>query len=107
MPTNRSESIVLFVDVLGFADLVMSLDSAAAPIESAGCMAMSKEVLRQYCDAWNNDPLTRTFIGFHRLLDLQIESMIEADPEAVVFSDSAYVSFRDAFFATWFASRFM
>jgi hypothetical protein len=54
------------------------------------------------------DPLTRTFAAFHRTLDVRVSELVNCDPlQSSVFSDSAFVIFRDLNTAICFAQDFM
>jgi hypothetical protein len=69
---------------------------------------MSRDELQESFQEWGDDPLTRTFNGFHRLLDLQLSECMKADPvQSIVFSDSAFVAFNDGGVASYFAGRLM
>jgi len=69
---------------------------------------MSKAQLRESLEDGRTDPLTRTFAAFHRTLDLRISELVNADPlQSIVFSDSAFVVFRDQNSAIYFAQAFM
>lgn len=108
MHTGRMEPIVVFADILGFANLVLDLEPKISHIDYAYYSATSVETLFEEFGGRTEDPLTSAFVCFHRLLDLQIERLMRADPiDSVVFSDAAYVSFRDPGVATEFAVRLM
>jgi hypothetical protein len=106
--SGRTEPIVVFADILGFADLVLELESRIGVIDYAYYSATGIEKLHEELGGTTEDPLTSAFICFHRLLDLHIEHLMRADPiESVVFSDAAYVAFRDPGTASEFAVRLM
>lgn len=108
MHSGRTEPIVVFADILGFADLVLDLEPRIGVIDYAYYSATGVEKLHEEFGGGSEDPLTTAFICFHRLLDLHIETLMRADPiESVVFSDAAYVAFRDPSIASEFAVRLM
>jgi len=54
------------------------------------------------------DLLTQRFAAFHRALDIRISELVNADPlQSIVFSDSAFVIFRDLNTAIYFAQALM
>lgn len=108
MNSARAEPIVVFADILGFADLVLDLEPRIGVIDYAYYSATGIEKLHEELGRRTEDPLTSAFVCFHRLLDLNIENLMRADPiESVVFSDAAYVAFRDPGIASEFAVRLM
>lgn len=108
MNSGRAEPIVVFADILGFADLVLDLEPRIGVIDYAYYSATGIEKLHEELGGRTEDPLTSAFVCFHRLLDLQIETLMRSDPiESVVFSDAAYVAFRDPSIASEFAVRLM
>ena len=108
MNSPRTEPVVVFADILGFADLVLELEPRVGIIDYAYYSATGIEELHEELGGRTEDPLTSAFVCFHRLLDLHIETLMRADPiESVVFSDAAYVAFRDPGVASEFAVRLM
>ncbi len=69
---------------------------------------MSRPQLRASIEENKPDALTRTFAAFHTTLDLRVSELVNVDPlQTIVFSDSAFVVFRDLNTATYFAQAFM
>lgn len=102
------DPIVVFADMLGFAELVLDLDPRIRIIDYAYYSATGIDELHEELGNRREDPLTSAFVSFQRLLDLHIERLMRADPiESVVFSDSAYVAFRDPGVASMFATDLM
>jgi hypothetical protein len=87
----------------------MSMEGAIGLLDGFYYSAMSMAQLRQsFAEEPVPDPLTRTFAAFHRTLDIRISELINADPlQSIVFSDSAFVVFRDLNTAIYFAQSFM
>ena len=105
----NAQPTIVFVDILGFSDLVMATPEHADALDGFFYANMSKEQLREsLMGERSEDPLTRTFAAFHRLLDIRVTELMNADPlQTVVFSDSAFVVFRDLNCAMYFAQSFM
>lgn len=104
-----AERTVVFVDILGFSAIVMASQPGADALDGFRYADTPKPELRESLLGQHpEDPLTRTFAAFHRLLDIQVNKFMNGDPlQSVVFSDSAFVAFRDANCATWFAQALM
>jgi hypothetical protein len=104
-----NEPTVVFADILGFSALVMGSPEHGDALDGFYYADMSKEQLREaFMGERREDPLTRTFAAFHRLLDIRVTELMRADPlQTVVFSDSAFVVFRDLNCAMYFAQAFM
>jgi hypothetical protein len=107
--TVKEQATVVYTDILGFSDLVMSMSGAIGLLDGFHYAAMSRAQLRQsFAEKPIPDPLTRTFAAFHRTLDIRISELVNADPiQSIVFSDSAFVVFRDLNTAIYFAQAFM
>ena len=91
------QATVVYTDILGFSDLVMSMPGVIGLLDGFYYSTMSRAQLRaSFEEAPAPDPLTRTFAAFHRTLDLRISELLNADPlQSIVFSDSAFLVFRD------------
>jgi hypothetical protein len=107
--TVSEQATVVYTDILGFSDLVMSMPGAIDLLDGFYYAAMSRAQLQQsFAQEPIPDPLTRTFAAFHRTLDIRVSELVNADPlQSVVFSDSAFVVFRDLNTAIYFAQAFM
>jgi hypothetical protein len=105
----NGESTVVYADILGFSHLVMSMGDAIGLLDGFYYATMSLRQLREsFAEEPLPDPLTRTFAAFHRALDIRISEAMNADPlQSIVFSDSAFVVFRDTNTAMGFAQEFM
>jgi len=103
------EPTVVFVDILGFSDLVMATPDHADALDGFFYANMSKVQLRDSLMGERpEDALTRIFAAFHRMLDIRVTELMNADPlQSIVFSDSAFVVFRDLNCAVYFAQAFM
>jgi hypothetical protein len=103
------QATVVYADILGFSHLVMSMSGAIDLLDGFYYSAMSLAQLRQsFAEEPIPDPLTRTFAAFHRALDIRVTELVNADPlQSIVFSDSAFVVFRDLNTAIGFAQVFM
>ncbi len=100
---------MVYTDVLGFSNLVMSMENYIDTLDGFEYATMSIAQLRE---SFENDPipnpLAQTFGAFHRTLDIHISKALNADPlQSIVFSDSAFVVFRDLNTAMWFAQSCM
>jgi hypothetical protein len=100
---------VVFVDILGFSDLVMATPEHGDALDGFFYANMSKGQLRESLMGDRpEDPLTRIFAAFHRMLDIRVTELMNADPlQTIVFSDSAFVVFKDLNCALYFAQAFM
>ncbi len=87
----------------------MSMQGAISQLDGFYYASMSLSQLREsFAEEPIPDPLTRTFAAFHRALDIRISELVNCDPvQSVVFSDSAFVIFRDLNTAIGFAQYFM
>ena len=105
----KEQATVVYADILGFSRLVMSMEGAIGLLDGFYYSAMSLAQLKQsFAEEPVPDPLTRTFAAFHRALDIRISELVNADPlQSIVFSDSAFVVFRDLNTALYFAQSFM
>jgi hypothetical protein len=105
----NEQATVVYADILGFSNLVMSLPGAIGMLDGFYYSSMSLAQLREsFAQEPIPDPLTRTFAAFHRTLDIRISELVNCDPvQSVVFSDSAFVVFRDLNTAICFAQDFM
>lgn len=105
----NEQATVVYADILGFSNLVMSLPGAIGLLDGFYYSSMSLAHLREsFAQEPIPDPLTRTFAAFHRTLDIRISELVNCDPvQSVVFSDSAFVVFRDLNTAICFAQDFM
>jgi hypothetical protein len=104
----REQATVVYADILGFSYLVMSMPSSIDMLDGFYHSTMSREQLRESIGRPGADPLERTFAAFHRTLDLRVSELVNADPlQSIVFSDSAFVVFRDLNTAMYFAQAFM
>jgi len=80
----------VYADILGFSDLVMSMENHIDMLDGFYHSAMSRAELRKSFEEWSPDPLTRTFAAFHRTLDLRVSELVNVDPlQSIVFSDPA------------------
>lgn len=61
MKSGRTEPIVVFADILGFADLVLDLDPRIGVIDYAYYSATGIESLHEELGARTEDPLTTAF----------------------------------------------
>jgi hypothetical protein len=107
--TVSEQATVVYADILGFSNLVRSVPGAIDLLDGFYYAAMSRAQLRQsFAEEPIPDPLTRTFAAFHRTLDIRVSELVNADPlQSIVFSDSAFVVFRDLNTAIYFAQAFM
>jgi hypothetical protein len=105
----NEEPTVVYADILGFSDLVMAMPGAVRLLDGFYYANMSLSQMRQsFTEEPVPDPLTRTFAAFHRALDIRVSELMNADPlQSIVFSDSAFVVFRDLNTALYFAQAFM
>jgi hypothetical protein len=105
----NQQPTVVFADILGFSDLVMAAPEHGDALDGFFYANMSKGELREsLLGERHEDPLTRIFAAFHRMLDIRLTELMNADPlQSVVFSDSAFVAFRDLNCAMYFAQAFM
>ena len=104
----HTQVTAVYADILGFAQLVTSHNSLIDSLDGFSHSASSEAELREELAEWNEDPLTRTFTAFHRTLGLQLNVLVNADPlQSIVFSDSAFVAFRDNNTALYFAQHWM
>jgi hypothetical protein len=105
----NEQATVVFADILGFSDLVMSKQGVIGTLDGFYYSAMSLAQLREsFTEDKYLDPLTRTFAAFHRTLDIRISELVNCDPvQSVIFSDSAFVIFRDLNTAMGFSQSFM
>lgn len=85
----RFDVDVLFVDVLGFAQLALRHESALGP--------------------WveRPTPLQTVFTRFHEVIKSNIPALEQNEAQAVVFSDSAFICFSDSSDADECAKRLM
>ena len=93
----NEQATVVYADILGFSALVMSMEGSIGMLDGFYYSSMSLAQLREsLAEEPIPDPLTRTFAAFHRVLDIRISELVNCDPvQSVVFSDSAFVIFRD------------
>ncbi|MFZ1145662.1 MAG: hypothetical protein ACLQPN_17530 [Bryobacteraceae bacterium] len=104
----REQATVVYADILGFSDLVMSMPESIDGLDGFYYSTMSRAELRKSIKEERLDRLTRTFVAFHRTLDLGVSKLVSVDPlQSIVFSDSAFVVFRDLNTAMYFAQVFM
>jgi len=105
----NEQATVVFADILGFSDLVMSTQGAIGTLDGFYYSTKSLAQLREsFTEDRYLDPLTRTFAAFHRILDICISELVNCDPvQSVIFSDSAFVIFRDLSTAMGFSQFFM
>lgn len=105
----KQQATVVYADILGFSDLVMSMSGAIGLLDGFYYSTMSLAQLREsFAEPPIPDPLTQTFAAFHRALDIHISDLVNVDPlQSIVFSDSAFVVFRDLNTAIYFAQVFM
>jgi hypothetical protein len=105
----KQQATVVYADILGFSDLVMSMSSSIDLLDGFYYSAMSLAQLRaSFTEEPVPDALTRTFAAFHRALEIRVSELVNADPlHSIVFSDSAFVVFRDLNTAIYFAQAFM
>jgi hypothetical protein len=105
----KEQATVVYADILGFSNLVMSMEDAIDRLDGFYYSTMSLAQLRQsFTEEPSPDPLTRTFAAFHRMLDIRISELVNCDPvQSVIFSDSAFVIFRDSNTAMGFSQSFM
>lgn len=102
------QATVVYADILGFSALVLSMPSSIDRLDGSYHSAMSRAQLRKSIKEERLDQLERTFVVFHRTLDLRVSELVNVDPlQSIVFSDCAYVVFRDPNMATYFAQAFM
>jgi hypothetical protein len=105
----KEQATVVYADILGFSDLVMSMPGSIDLLDGFYYSTMSLAQLRaSFAEQPVPDALTRTFAAFHRALDIRVSELVNVDPlESIVFSDSAFVVFRDLNTAIYFAQEFM
>jgi hypothetical protein len=105
----REQATVVYADVLGFSHLVMSMENYIDTLDGFQYSTMSIAQLQEsFRDDPIPNPLAQTFGAFHRTLDIHISKALNADPlQSIVFSDSAFVVFRDLNTAMWFAQSCM
>jgi hypothetical protein len=105
----KEQATVVYADILGFSDLVMSMPDTIDVLDGFYYSTMSLAQLRaSFAEEPVPDALTRTFAAFHRALDIRVSELVNADPlQSIVFSDSAFVVFRDPNTAIYFAQAFM
>jgi hypothetical protein len=84
----NEQATVVYADILGFSNLVMSLSGAIGMLDGFYYSSMSLAQLREsFAQEPIPDPLTRTFAAFHRTLDIRISELVNCDPvQSVVFS---------------------
>src|SRR5579862_7816113 len=87
----------------------MSTQAAIGTLDGFYYSTMSLAQLREsFTEDRNLDPLTRTFAAFHRTLDIRISELVNCDPvQSVIFSDFAFVIFRDLNTAIGFSQSFI
>jgi len=106
MPLEQMTAV--FVDVLGFADLVKSDEGALPLLDSFYNSSMSLEAMAQSFREVPTADIERVFGCFHRGLELDVEWALQASHlNSIVFSDSAFVVFEHPECAFIFAQRFM
>jgi hypothetical protein len=99
---------IIYADILGFAHLVTSNEDSLAFLDGFSHEVRSQAELRERFEEDPPDLLTRTFVAFHRLLDLRLTQLVNIDPlQSIAFSDSAFVVFRDQTTSIAFAQAFM
>ena len=91
----NEQATVVYADILGFSDLVMSMQGAIGLLDGFYYASTSLSELREsFREEPVPDPLTRTFAAFHRVLNIRISELVNCDPvQSVVFSDSAFRHF--------------
>ena len=104
----HTQVTVVYADILGFTQLVISHNSLIELLDGFSHSESSVEQLRNRLVEDHEDRLTHTFAVFHRTLDLQLNELLNVDPlQSIVFSDSAFVAFRDNNTALYFAEGWM
>jgi hypothetical protein len=101
---DAQERVVLFVDLLGFASLTENhplqlqfIKDSERPLANIAMVLSGQE-----------NPLTRTFTGFHRALKSAINLGQHDHPlTAITFSDSAYIATNHLYEAVNIASYFV
>lgn len=83
----KEQATVVYADILGFSNLVMSMKGAIGLLDGFYYSAMALSQLKQsFAEETVPDPLTRTFAAFHRTLDVRVSELVNADPlQSIVF----------------------
>ena len=104
----HTQVTAVYADILGFTQLVTSHNALIERLDGFSYSESSVAELRKRLVEEHEDPLTVTFAAFHRTLDLQLNELVNVHPlQSIVFSDSAFVAFRDNSTALDFAERWM
>src|SRR4051794_25279320 len=94
--TDDNDRCVLFVDILGFRNLV--IDSASQVLTLAGASHIP-DILHVLSEDYRGKPtLERVFADFHLCIDFHVHKSQGRDLIAASFSDSAFIAVWD--FAT-------
>lgn len=92
------ESFVIFVDILGFADLVMDAGELGVLTLSPTVRPTPDKQLASYMALAEADPLARTFGFFHQCIEEFLPRVHQgmSGGTSLVFSDSAFFQKHDA-----------
>ena len=104
----HTQVTAVYADILGFTQLVTSHNAVIELLDGFTYSESSVAELRKEFVEGHEDPLTRAFAAFHRTLDLQLNELLNVYPlQSIVFSDAAFVAFRDNNTALDFAGDWM
>src|SRR4051812_22908873 len=91
----QGDSVVLFVDMLGFASLLEQTPDAVSKLKPIFQPMTSIESVVSGIVA-DQDPLVARFTSFHIALEKRIQADIKGGVTAITFSDSAFVHLPSA-----------
>jgi hypothetical protein len=83
MPSSDTDPVVLFIDILGFASLVLRFENAISDLEP---------ITHKSRENYDIGTLAHVFTRFHIELDDQIRQHTQFHMDVATFSDSAFVS---------------
>lgn len=100
-------SAVLFVDMLGFASLVMSTPDAIGKLRPIFEPITPMKALTQKAMSANDGLLVQRFTAFHTALEKRIRHDVHSGITAITFSDSAFIHTPSPVRAVAFARALM